>query len=73
MTLAAAQTMYHQLVGLLTGKNMEGSDCGPFDSLIRPFLLGGKESINIKSKKLTPSIPSMKEEGEILEATFEER
>jgi hypothetical protein len=37
MTLAAAQIIYHQLAGLMTGKNMEGSVCGPFDSLIRRF------------------------------------
>lgn len=37
MALAVAQTIYHQLAGLVTGKNTEGSDCGPFDSLIRRF------------------------------------
>lgn len=36
MTLIAALAK-NQLPGLMTGKNMEGSDCGPFDSLIRRF------------------------------------
>jgi len=36
--LAAAQSIYHQSVGLMMGKNMEGSDCGPVTLINLAFL-----------------------------------
>jgi hypothetical protein len=53
MKLAAAATIYHPFVLIITGKNMEGSDFVPILLINLAFLLNGKESIDSSTKKLT--------------------
>jgi hypothetical protein len=52
MKLAAAPTMYHPFVLIITGKNMEGRDFVPILLINLAFLLDGKESIDSSTKKL---------------------